>query len=83
MNDKLENEKTSSTPALPKAITAMAIGRHFGVSANQANAVMSELGWMKKGPKGWEVTEPGKKLGGIQAEDKNSGAARLLPTSAK
>src|ERR1039458_4987481 len=82
MNDKLENEKPSSTPALPKAITAMAIGRHFGVSANQAYAVISELGWMKKGPKGWEVTEPGKKLGGVQAEDKNSGALYVRWSSA-
>jgi hypothetical protein len=75
MNDKLENEKELSISALPKAITAMAIGRHFGVSANQANSIMSELGWIKKGPKGWLVTEPGKKLGGIQSEDKNSGAS--------
>ena len=34
---------------------------------------MSELGWIKKHIKGWQVTELGKRLGGIQAKDKTSG----------
>ena len=35
---------------------------------------MSELGWLKKGSvKGWNITEQGLKLGGIQTEDQRSG----------
>ncbi len=56
-----------------KLITATAIGRHFEVSANQINFILSELGWLNKCLKGWIVTEQGKKQGGVQAEDNKSG----------
>lgn len=67
---------------LPKAVednlpqnllTATAIGQVFELSANKINFILSELGWVNKGLKGWLVTEQGKKQGGIQAEDRKSG----------
>lgn len=56
-----------------KLITATVIGRNFELSANKINFILSELGWVNKGLKGWVVTKQGKKQGGIQAEDKKSG----------
>ena len=37
------------------------------------NVILSEIGWTKKGLKGWNLTEQGKKAGGIQSEDFKSG----------
>lgn len=54
-------------------ITATAIGKHFDLSANKMNYVLSELGWIKKGLKGWVVTDQGLKLGAQQGEDSRSG----------
>lgn len=54
-------------------ITATAIGKHFGLSANKINYILSELGWTQKALKGWRVTLPGEKIGGLQDEDKKSG----------
>jgi len=56
-----------------KSITSTVVGKHFELSANKINFILSELGWIQKGLKGWIVTEQGKKLGGIQSEDKKSG----------
>ncbi|MEM6428230.1 MAG: glycerol kinase [Deinococcota bacterium] len=57
----------------PKMVTATTIGRAFELSANKINFILSELGWIKKGLKGWVLTDQGKKQGGLQAEDKKSG----------
>jgi hypothetical protein len=78
MNDKLENETELSSSSLAKNLSAMAIGRYFGVSATQANSVLSGLGWVKKGQEGWEVTELGKSLGGVQSEVKRTGAHYVI-----
>lgn len=56
-----------------KLITATVIGREFELSAIKVNFILSELGWVNKGVKGWVVTDQGKKQGGIQAEDRKSG----------
>lgn len=54
-------------------ITSTSIGKNFDLPANKINFILSELGWVQKGLKGWVVTEQGKKQGGIQSEDKKSG----------
>jgi len=54
-------------------VTARVIGSHFEISANKINFILSELGWLTKGIKGWVATEQGLKLGAVQAEDKKSG----------
>ncbi|WNB74008.1 glycerol kinase [Methylomonas koyamae] len=57
----------------PKLLTATALGQHFDVSANKMNYILSELGWIKKGLKGWLVTEQGQTMGADQGEDGRSG----------
>lgn len=54
-------------------LTATAIGKHFEIPATRINSILSELGWIKRGLKGWLITEFGKRLGGLQSKDKNSG----------
>lgn len=55
-------------------LTSTAIGKHFELSPNKINFILSELGWVKKGElKGWVLTEQGKKMGGVQAEVKQTG----------
>jgi len=56
-----------------KLITATMIGKHFDLSANKTNYILSELGWIKKGLKGWLITDQGVKLGAQQGEDSRSG----------
>jgi hypothetical protein len=56
-----------------KLITATAIGKHFELSPNKMNYILSELGWIKKGLKGWLITDQGAKLGAQQGEDSRSG----------
>lgn len=57
-----------------KLITSTIIGKHFELSAIKINHILSELGWIKKGLKGWIVTEQGiKQQNGLQAENKQSG----------
>ncbi|MFH1032449.1 MAG: glycerol kinase [Chloroflexota bacterium] len=63
----------SRSDASTLLFTATAIGKHFEISATRTNSILSELGWIKRGLKGWIVTELGKRLGGVQSEDKNSG----------
>lgn len=57
----------------PKLLTATALGQQFELSANKINYILSELGWIKKGLKGWVVTEQGVKMGAEQGEDSRSG----------
>ncbi|WP_051906468.1 hypothetical protein [Methylomarinum vadi] len=59
--------------ASEKLITATAIGKHFDLSPNKMNYILSELGWIKKGLKGWLVTDQGAKVGAQQGEDSRSG----------
>ena len=56
-----------------RLITAKTIASHFDISAKQINFVLSELGWLKKGLKGWLATEQAIVHGGIQTEDRKSG----------
>lgn len=68
-----EENETPDSPGSDKLLTATTIGKHFGVSANKCNYILSELGWLKKGLKGWLITTPGERLGGQQSEDYRSG----------
>lgn len=61
-----ENEKINY-------ITATAIGEKFEISANKINFILSELGWVNKGLKGWVITNQGKQQKGKQFEDYKSG----------
>jgi len=67
--ESLLSSASSKTPT----ITATKISKEFDLSANKINFILSELGWIQKGLKGWVITVQGKKQGGIQSEDKKSG----------
>jgi len=56
-----------------KLLTATAIGRFFKIPGTRINLLLSELGWIAKDIKGWQITELGKRLGGIQSKDRASG----------
>jgi len=69
-------EKSAVKTLEPKKvtlITATAIGKHFDLSSKKMNYILSELGWIKRGLKGWLITEQGEKLGAVQGEDSRSG----------
>ena len=49
-----------------KTLTPTEIGKIFNKSAKEINEILSDIGFIKKMQKGWEVTETGKQNGGIQ-----------------
>jgi len=58
---------------IARLMSATAIGKAFDLSAVKMNYILSELGWISKGIKGWVVSEQGLKHGGVQDEAKGSG----------
>ena len=55
-------------------ITATEIGKHFDLSANKMNFILSELGWLRRGElKGWVLTDQGRDVGGIQSQAQRTG----------
>ena len=56
-----------------KLITASSIGEQYEISANKVNHILLELGLIKKGIKGWLLTDHGQKQGGVQVEMLQSG----------
>ena len=53
--------------------TATTIGKKFDIPASRINAIMSELAWIMKDIKGWQITDLGKRLGGVQSRDQSTG----------
>ena len=62
----------------PKLINATSIGKHFNVSSQRLNLILSELGWIEKDLAGWAVTKIGKSVGGKQYEHETSGGFYVL-----
>lgn len=56
-----------------KLLTATALSEHFGVSKFRFNPILSELGLVQKGVKGWLVTKLGESVGGRQFEYDKTG----------
>jgi hypothetical protein len=56
-------------------VTATAIGDWHQISANRINSILSELGWIKRDTavNGWQMTDFGKKVGGVQSTYKYTG----------
>lgn len=75
-----ENLIINDSPKYPKAkfINATTIGRHFDISSQRLNLILTELGWIEKKLAGWEVTKLGKSLGGKQFEHETSGGTYVL-----
>jgi hypothetical protein len=63
----------------PKFINATAIGKHFDISSQRLNLILSELGLIEKDlAAGWEITKLGKSVGGRQFEHETSGSNYVL-----
>ena len=69
--DELNNANIDVSQHL---LTSTSIGKNFDISANKTNSILSELGLIERGLKGWMVTKLGKGMGGVQCEEKVSGA---------
>jgi len=69
-NISLNNIQSKSKSQLLNATT---IGKHYNISSQRLNLILSELGWIEKNISGWVVTKLGKTVGGRQFEDDISG----------
>ena len=58
--------------------SAANIGQKVELSARQVNALFSELGWVNRHRKGWQLSEQGKALGGVQKESQKTGIPYVL-----
>lgn len=56
-------------------LTATSLGKVFDMQGTRMNLILSELGWIARTSdiKGWQITESGKRLGGIQSKHKETG----------
>ena len=54
-------------------INATAIANRLNLSARRINMMLSELGWIERYLKGWNITALGMKNGGIQKENTKNG----------
>ena len=59
-------------------ISAAVLGKTAGINARQVNRILSELGWIKHGFQGWELTSLGEAHGGVQLENDNSGTFYVM-----
>lgn len=63
-------------------ISATKLGAPYDVSAQRINQILSELGWIEKGIKGWVLTKLGTSVGGLQKEHPRTGVPYVVwPTS--
>ncbi len=54
-------------------LNATAIAKKYNLSARKINMIFSELGWVQRYLKGWNITELGTSSGGIQKENTKNG----------
>lgn len=80
-NYKKQNEVSNFKPPhtdKSKLLNATTIGKHFNISSQRLNLILSELGWIEKDIAGWEITKLGKSIGGRQFEHETSGGTYAL-----
>ncbi len=54
-------------------VSATALGKRVGINAREVNRILAELGWIKHGFQGWELTPLGEQQDGVQLENESSG----------
>jgi len=54
-------------------LNATTIANKYNLSARKINMIFSEIGWIQRYLKGWNITELGKQNGGIEKENTRSG----------
>ncbi|MDQ0233109.1 glycerol kinase [Metabacillus malikii] len=73
-SEEFKNDEIFSTVETnSNLLTSTALGKHFGISKFRINPILSELGLLQKGVKGWTVTPLGKLMGGKQLEYDKTG----------
>ncbi len=75
-NITIENEQQHKDK--PKLLNATTIGKHYNISSQRLNLILSELGWIEKDLAGWTITKLGKTVGGRQYEHETSGGSYVL-----
>lgn len=75
-NLDLKTHNSQSTKS--QYLNATTLGKHFGVSNQRINLILSELGWIEDGISGWSITRPGKAIGGRQLEHDTSGRTYVI-----
>lgn len=53
--------------------SATALGKPLGLNAREVNRILAELGWIRHGMQGWELTALGEQCDGVQLENESSG----------
>lgn len=76
-NIALNNGQEKKKPK-PKLLNATTIGKHFNLSSQRLNLILSEFGWIEKDLAGWTITKLGKSVGGKQFEHETSGGSYVL-----
>lgn len=65
---------SGAAPAAPvQFLTATDLGERFGLPSARVNSILSELGWIKRGIKGWVTTDQGLAIGAKQLENYKTG----------
>lgn len=62
-----------------KYINVTAVGKHFEVTSQRLNLLLSELGWIEKHVAGWSITKLGLGLGGRQMEHESGSSYVVWP----
>ena len=75
-NISLDNGQQSKDKS--KSLNATTIGKHYNISSQRLNLILSELGWIEKDLAGWTITKLGKTVGGRQYEHETSGGTYVL-----
>ena len=76
--DNISLDNGQQTKDKPKSLNATAIGKHYNISSQRLNLILSELGWIEKDLAGWTITKLGKTVGGRQYEHETSGGTYVL-----
>lgn len=75
--ERIVDHRLFTTSPEATLLSAAALGTRVGLSARQTNLLLMELGWIRRGIKGWELTPRGKALGGVQEEQPETGIPQV------
>ncbi|OLQ92953.1 glycerol kinase [Vibrio panuliri] len=73
-----ENLLIDSALSHGKMLSATQLGEKLNLSAKRLNLLLSELGWIKKTPQGWQATPAGLTHGAKQKVSKESGQTFVI-----
>ena len=77
-NPKKDSQQNLKSKDDNVALSASKIAERFGIKATRLNAILNELGWLERAPKGWKVTTAGASMNAIQSTFKATGVPYVL-----